>query len=144
MATETCDEATERRREKQMVGCACGLLLLPMAIWLCQLFVGEFITNPARQSPEAIKAELLAATPLGCDSKRIQTYILSRWGREGTTFVGAPDSHDVRGHGILVCYGSYTNLPRDYPSATDVMVYWILDDQDRLETIIVRRSNVGP
>jgi len=90
--------------------------------------VGPF--NPARQSPEAIRAALLKETPPGASVEAVLALARER-GWPARAFEGDDSPKCVHAE-----YGWYQAL-RDFPFATIVRVTWQFDEQGRLRDISV-------
>jgi hypothetical protein len=103
--------------------------------------------NPARRSHQEIRAEILAATPLGTDIGQVQAYIHSRWGKHGSGFQ-EPRSTGKDQQGISTEYGSpYYQFPHDVldlVSPVEVSVCWFFDEQGRLDEVRVDKHQTGP
>jgi hypothetical protein len=119
-----------------------GVLL----IGLC-LFCSGCI-NPARRPSNQIRAELLAATPLGTDVEQVQEYVGRRWGEPSKI----QELHEGEyKKAIFTVYGrldyGLAHDPLDlfmlfFP--VDVDVLWLFDEHNRLKEVWVGKSHVFP
>ena len=120
------------------------LWLLPLlpAI-LVALSCGSCITrdlrSSARRPVEAIRAEILAATPIGTPHPEVHNYAESHFDRVfGSTGLGNGDNPK-----LWVDYGAYSEA-RNFPFATVVRVTWYFDSEKKLETVKVFRFMDAP
>ena len=116
-------------------------MLLPVFLWAGNLIQSE-THNPARQSEEAIRAEVLAETPLRTNRKQVQQYISKRWGNEGMAFSEDDAETGKTRRGVYWQYGRYIDF-RDPFHQINVVVKWYFDDRDRLDDIAVAKRAGG-
>jgi hypothetical protein len=104
--------------------------------------------NPARRPDNEIKAEILAATPLGTEFGRVQEYVAKRWGEPATEF-HEPRSATEEKKGVSKQYGRpyYDFPPHDVLELlvpAEVSVEWFFDEDDRLDEVRVTKYRAGP
>jgi hypothetical protein len=95
----------------------------------------------AKRPVEVIRAELLAATPLGSDILEVQDYIERRWGTKEIR------SYESGGFHLVVTYGHYSGkrplwgplVLVIFPLGTAVYANWEFDPIGKLKDVTVKK-----
>ena len=119
------------------------LLSVPLLLLFgsCGSCIVKDLRSPARQSDEAIQAEMLLATPIATEYAEARRYIDHRF--PGNVWDAWIDYHGKHPKKVYVKYGSYTEQS-GFPLSTVVQVSWWFDPDGRLEEIKVSRHGDGP
>lgn len=136
---------TPKRRAAIAVGCA---ILLLFALGACTWLVPCYRLIPccstlAFRSTDAIRAELLDEVPIGSPAAEVER-LLSRRGldlRKGGVLMQSDRLLPEPGNGSLISahLGTYYFVWR-----TDVVAYWVLDDDQRVKEVVVSRFLDAP
>ena len=119
------------------------LIAIPIASCAgCLLWIFQPL-SPARQSDEAIREEILRATPLGSTAEAVEKYARSRFGgrfvtQNNSIWLMTDDGRKQ----IWVSYGGYPTI-RNFPLATGVEVVWNFSKDDVLIDVRVWRMQAA-
>src|SRR5262245_2747520 len=115
-------------RRKWTLGILFVFLLVLSFCFLVSIF------NPARRSDEAMRDEILKATPLGSTEEVVDRYANSHFTHDNFFHWGENEN----GKYLTVLYGCYSTFS-NFPFSTCVRVYWSFDEDKKLKEISVNR-----